>query len=357
MPDLYGAPAGLMAAAAEKRTQQLHELSLEKGELELDVAKMELARQQQMISMMQQRAAGKKSTTQGVNELAADMDALAEMAMRSGQPEKAKDYVVAGSTLRKNQQEMTASKLSSDIKEMNMMSSLMQSVDDETSWRQANAMFAMQTGRQSPWAQLPYNPELVSKIQTGIQNSKDRAMTAATKAREAASKAQADESKTRIGLIKAQTRLADARTSRLKKVGASEPKPSDVRIITDLLQNDYSGAVLPEEARVLARPVAERMLELMSRQSLSKTEAGERAYQEAKAAGSFGGLLPKRNLGGSKQKPLEIPDDKAKLKPNMFYKGKGAYADKILLWTGTGFINPKDEPEDEEEFDEEEEEE
>lgn len=356
MPDLYGAPAGLMAAAAEKRTQQAHDLSMQKGEMELDVAKMELSRQQQMISMLQQRAAGKKSTTQGVEDLASDMDALAEMAMRSGHPEKAKDYAVAGSTLRKNQREMTSSKLESDIKEMNMMSSLLQSVEDETSWRKANAMFAMQTGRQSPWAQLPYNPELVSKLQTGVQNSKDRALTAAAKAREAASRAQVDESQTRINLIKAQTRLADARAERLKKVGATEPKPADLRIITDLLQNDYSGALLPEEARVLARPVAERMLELINRQSLSKGEAAERAYQEAKASGAFGGLLPKRQLSGSRQKPLEIPEDKAKLKPNMLYKGKGAYADKILLWTGTGFIEPKAASEDDEEFADEEEE-
>lgn len=352
MPDLYGAPTGLLAAEQDRRAKQMHDLSMQKGELELSQAKMEMARQQKMLELMTQQGAKKRSTTSRVDDLASDMDSMAEIAIQAGMPEKAKDYAIAGSTLRKNQREMISSKLESDIKEMNMMSSLLQNVEDEQSWAQANAVFAMQTGRQSPWARLPYNPELIVKLQAGIQSNKDRALQAAAKAREAASRAQVQESGVRVDLIKAQTRLADARADKLKKTGTTEPKATDLRAITDLINRDFSGGILPEEARVLARPVAERMLELMDRMNLSKSEAAERAYQEAKADGTFGGFRPTRQLSGSLSRPLDMPKDKAKLKPNMYYKGTGAYEGMTLLWTGTGFIEPPSPDEEDEEFEE-----
>lgn len=349
MPDMYGAPTGLINAAQERRAQQLHDLSMQKGDMELTVAKMELSRQQQMLQQMGELSKKKRSTTGQVDDLASDMDALADIAMNAGMPEKAKDYATAGSTLRKNQSELIKTKLETDVREMNMMSSLLQNVTDEQSWREANAMFSMQTGRESPWAKLPYHPQVIVKLQQGIQSAKDRAAISASKAREAASRAQAVESTARVDLVKAQTRLADARTTRLKKTGTQEPKATDLRAITDLLQHDYGGAVLPEDARVLSRPVAERMMQLVETQSLTKSEAAQRAYQEAKADGVFGGILPRRNLSGSKARPLDMPKSKDKLKTNMYYKGSGRYEGQVLLWTGTGFIQPEAE-EDFEEF-------
>lgn len=351
MPDLYGAPTGILAAEQDKRAQQMHNLSMQKGELELQQARMEMARQKQMLELMKQQGGDKQSTTSRVKDLASDMDMMASIALQSGMPEKAKDFAIAGSTLRKNQREMISSKLNADIKEMDMMSSLLQNVNDDSTWAQANAMFSMQTGRQSPWAQLPYNPELVSKLQAGIQSNKDRALQSAAKAREAASRAQVSESKVRVDLIKAQTNLANARADKLRKTGTTEPKADDLRSITDLIHRDFSGAILPEEARVLARPVAERMLDLMGRMNLSKSEAAERAYQEAKAEGTFGGFRPTRQLSGSQTRPLDMPKDKAKLKPNMYYKGTGAYEGMVLLWTGTGFVQPPS-PDEEDEFEE-----
>lgn len=352
MPDLYGAPTGLIAAGQERRAKQLHDLSMQKGELELSAAKAELARQAKMLEMMNQRGARKRTSTGQVEDLAFDMDMLASIAMDTGMPEKAKDYAIAGSTLRKNQREMVSNKLESDIKEMNMVSSLLQNVTDPQSWQQANAMFAVQTGRQSPWARLPYSPELVNKLQQGIQSSKDRALTSAAKAREAVSKAQEKETTARIDLVKAQTRLADARSARLKKTGTSEPKAEDLRAITDLVQRDYAGAILPETARALSRPVAERMLDMMYRMNLSRSEAAEKAYQEAKADGTYGGFMPQRQLSGSKERPYEMPKEKGKLKTNMYYKGTGRYAGQVLLWTGSGFIEPPSSENEEEEFEE-----
>lgn len=348
MPDMYGAPTGLITAAQERRAQQLHDLSMQKGDMELTVAKMELSRQQEMMKQMGQLSQKKRSSTGQIDDLASDMDVLADIAMKAGMPEKAKDYAIAGSTLRKNQRELIETKLDTDIKEMNMMSALLQGVNDDQSWREANAMFTMQTGKESPWAKLPYHPQVIAKLQQGIQTAKDRAAISASKAREAAARAQTDETRTRVDLVKAQTRLADARTKLLKKTGTQEPKAADLRAITDLIQHDYGGAVTSEDARVMARPVAERMVQLMSSQNLTKSEAAERAYQEAKSDGVFGGVVPRRQLSGSRARPLDIPKSKEKLKPNMYYKGTGQYEGQTLLWTGTGFIQPPEEEEFEE---------
>lgn len=43
-------------------------------------------------------------------------------------------------------------------------------------------------------------------------------------------------------------------------------------------------------------------------------------------------------MSGSAAKPLDLPGDKAKLKPNMYYKGIGAYQGKTMLWTGAAFV-------------------
>lgn len=352
MPNaMFGAPIGISAAEADVRAQQLHELSMDKGQVELEQAQLQLSAQKQMLDLMKglggpQPPAGVSLPGEAVQQFAGDqteylastMDALSTMALKSGLPEQAKDYAVSGSALRKNASEIQTAKINQSLKELNLIGSLMDNVHDEASWRQANAMYQMETGKPTPYARMPYNPQVVSELRDGISTAKDKALTAAAKAREQASQAAAKESEARVPLIRAQADLARQRTDNLRKAGATAkiPKASDVRAITDLLTKDYGMAI--EDARVLARPVAERMLDIMKQQNLSQSQAAAKAYQEAKAAGDFGGIRPRIQMSGSADRPLDLPPDKTKLKTNMYYKGKGAYAGKVLLWTGTAFV-------------------
>lgn len=339
MPDIFGAPAGLELAAQGRRAQQQHEQNLQKGELELEAAKMALESQKRMLELMTQDQTGpagqKPSMISGADDLAGKMDRLAEIALASGLPEKAKDYATTGSTIRKNSIEITNKKLETDIKEMDLMSSLLQGVKDPISWQQANAMFLIQTGRQSPWARLPYHPSLVEKLQMGVASAKDRAQTAAAAARVEASKAEVKEREARVPLIRAQTRLAEERRRKLEKAGATSKiaKPADIRAISDLAAKDYPGYP-PEDIRVLARPVAEEMQDLLKQGTLTHSQAAQTAYDRAKARGDFGGLKPRRPEKGTVANPLELPTDKTKLKKNMYYQKGGAK----YLFTGTSFV-------------------
>lgn len=336
MPDIYGAPVGLETAAASRRAEQLHELSLAKGDLELQSAQMALDSQKRMLELMNQPGGGgQQGPMAGVNDLADKMDRLANIALASGLPEKAKDYATAGSTLRKNSSDISNKKLETDMKEMELMSGLLANVKDQASWQQANAMYMIQTGKASPWARLPYNPQVVERLQLGVQSAKDRALTAAANARVEATKAEVKERTARLPLIRAQTRLADERRIKLEKAGATSrvPKATELRAITDLINKDYAGYV-QEDIRVLARPVAEEMQNLMREGNLTQSQAAMQAYQNAKSRGDFGGLKPTKPDKGSSANPLEIPDDPKKLKKNMYYTKGG----KRYLFTGTSFV-------------------
>lgn len=337
MPDIFGAPAGLEAAAASRRAQQLHELTLQKGEAELEAANIALESQKRMLELMQSdsRAGGGQAPMAGANDLADKMDRLANIALSAGLPEKAKDYAATGSTIRKNAVDLEGKRLETDIKEMDLMSSLLQNVRDPVSWQRANAMYMIQTGKQSPWARLPYNPQVVEQLQMGVASAKDRALTAAASARTEASRAEVKEREARVPLIKAQTRLAEERRRKLEKAGATTkiPKATDLRAISDQIARDYPG-YLPEDIRTLARPVAEEMLDLLKSGNLTHSQAATQAYQTAKARGDFGGMKPARLEKGSKASPFALPDDPKKLKKNMYYSKGG----QVYLFDGTKFV-------------------
>jgi len=276
----------------------------------------------------------------GSDLMASQMDRLAQLALSSGLPEKAKEYASTASTLRHNASTISANNLNATIKHLNMLGSLMEGVHDERSWRQANAMYALQTGKPTPYAKQPYNPQLVDQLKMGVMTAKDRALTAAAKAREKSSAEEVEERTLRKDLIKAQTELTKSRTTALKKAGATPlpAKAAEIRAITDLIIKDYGAGVLPEDARVLARPVAEQMVRIMKDTSLPASQAAQRAYQEAKSNGAFGGLRPRPKMTGSADRPLDIPEDSSKLRPNMYYKGKGKHTGKTFLWTGAAFV-------------------
>jgi hypothetical protein len=342
---MFGAPVGISAAEADIRANQLAELALSEGAVKLEQSKMVLSQQKQMLEMMKggmgqggQRKPG--DADESSSQLASMMDSLAVMAAKSGLPEQARQYASAGSTIKVQASAIQKNELDAQVKHLNMIGSLMENVHDEVSWRQANKMYEMQTGKPTPYANKPYDPRMVEQLRVGVASAKDRALTAAAKARKDSSESEIEERQVRRELIKAQTKLATERTVALKKAGGKAllPKEAYVRAVTDLVVKDYGAGVLPEDARVLARPIAERMVTMIRDQGLPISEAANRAYQEAKSAGAFGGMRPRPKMSGSFDKPLDIPEDSTKLRTNMYYHGKGQYSGKVFLWNGKAFV-------------------
>lgn len=355
MSELWGFQAGQSMRRQEDMQQALAQMSLRKGEAELmqaDVAlessTLALDAQKKMMELMKTRQASQTNRDTeapiggGVmesEEIPNSLDELAKMAMQSGLPQQATEYASKASTLRSNASEIRKREIDSKMTKLNLASNLLSTVGDATSWRQANALYAMQTGEQSPFAEMEYSPELVAMIQDSVVTQKDRALTDAAKAREAASTAAASANEALVPLRKAQERLANQRADSLRKAGAvgKQPKAEDLRAVSDLINAEYLGAVTPEDARILARPVAERMLQLQAEANLPRSQAARRAFNEAQARGDFGGLRQRTRMKGDAQNPLDMPSTQDALRPNMFYAGKGKYEGKTLLWTGTGF--------------------
>lgn len=346
---MFGAPTGVSAAEADIRAQELHELSLGEGKVRLEQAQITLQSQKRMMELLQQQLSGGQAKPgsappeagDSAEEMASIMDLMANLSIRSGMPAQAKDFATAGSTIRHQAAEIQKDRTNQMMTELNTISALMDGVHDQASWQRANAMYQMQFGKPTPYAKLPYNPQVVAELRKGIATAKDRALTSAAQAREKASIAAEKERTARIPLIRAQTQLAAERTKALQKAGATQklPKASDVKAITDLMFKDFGASLSSEDARVLARPVAERMLDIMKSSNLPASQAAVKAYEEAKNAGDFGGIRMRRQRPGtSSAMPLDLPSDKSKLKTNMYYKGRGAFEGKVMLWTGAAFV-------------------
>lgn len=360
MSELWGFQAGQSLRRQEDTQQALAQMALRKGEADLmaaDVAlessQLTLDAQKRMVELMRGQAAQREDAPQEIGDtprptgagameardIPDSLDSLARMAAEAGLPQQAAEYASKASTIRNNASEIQKRDFDARMSELNLASNLLSTVGDATSWRRANALFTMQTGKPSPFAELDYSPELVAQIQDAVVSQKDRATIQAAEARAAASTASAEANEALVILRKAQTNLANTRASALQKAGAvgKQPKAEDLRAVSDLINSEYLGAVTPEDARILARPVAERMLQLQAELNIPRSQAARRAFNEAQARGDFGGLRQRTRMKGDAQNPLEMPSKQEALRPNMYYKGKGKYEGKTLLWTGTGF--------------------
>lgn len=358
MADMFGAPVGISKAREDRRLDELAQLTLDKGAIEIDKAEYELESQKRMLDLMKgaglmngpggpQAAPGTAQNFKSSFDMADTMDRLSELALQSGQPQAAADYASKASTLRTQAEQITTARANTTLKHLNILSSLMTNVKDQRSWEAANRMFKEQTGKDTPYAKMPFSPQLIQQIKLGAMTEKDKALMESAKARTAAAEASEKERVARIPLIKAQTELTRQRTIKLTKDGAivKIPKSGEVRMITDLIIKEYGAALPPEDARVLAQPVAERMLEILKESNISRSQAAIKAFQEAKAGNHFGGIRPRTHMAGSLERPLDIPQtkgtpDKSKLRVNMYYKGQGQYADQVFLWDGKAFVNP-----------------
>lgn len=339
MTELFGVVAGQRQRQIDDDQHNLALLAQQKDALTIQATQLELAKQRRMLQMMQGSDPSEAGAPITSDHLAANLDKMAGIAMQSGLFDKAKDYAQAGSTLRKNSADVEEHQRKKLITDLNLYGSLLDGVQDQEGWERANAMFEVQTGHKSEFSQIPYSPWVVERLQQGVMSAKDRALRNASVAREDASRASADERRKRLDLIAAQTRVTNARAAALEKAGSKPmvPKAGQVKQITDLMANEFGATMAPEDMRVLARPVADRMVEIIRSDNVTETEAAARAYKEAKDRGDFAGANLRKATSGTRKNPLEIPDDQKALRINKVYKGKGKYKDKLLVWTGTGF--------------------
>lgn len=355
MPEMFGLSGGLQQV---QQSQDQHDLAqiqiqdtastiaarglgMQEESINIDKAKLALQNQkmfQQKLSQMHsgnQNAQGQDPLTSAgsmTTSLANDLNSMASLAMDSNMPEQAKDYAIAASTLQKNQAQMEKVSLETQGKNRELVEKLLPSVHDEASWKQANMIFQMETGHPSPYANHPYDPEFVKQIESATMTAKDKAITASNLARAKESEAKAREADFRTKtLLPSQSRLLDDRDKALIKNGGKAliPKAGEVKVITDLMQSqfDIDGTDTKQmaDARTQARPIAERMNEILKENpGMKQTEAAKRAFKESSARGDFAGLNKNKALpGASPKSAMTLPPDKTKAKDGHWYTVKG----------------------------------
>lgn len=345
MPDMYGAPTGIIAGQDYLIKQQLAPLAYANENVKLQSAQLVLAQQKKMMDLMSQPGAfggGQGGTGQGgqpgAYDVADAMDSLTRMAFLSGDAQSAADYASKASTIRNQQSLISNRSNATKLKSLSLYSNLLDGVHDEMSWQQANAMYEMETGQKSEFSQLPYRPEIVDRLKQQSVSAKDKAQIGAARARTAASYAEVKEREIRGPLLKAQTEEAQARTDKIRKAaGKDAGVPSrDVSEVSKLIQSEFPGTD-PAEARVKSWEVAERAQELYTNQHLTRSQAYHKAFNEYKARGEFAGMKQASNMSGSLAKPMDMPSDKGAMQPNKAYKMGGKFAGQVGVWNGKDF--------------------
>jgi hypothetical protein len=338
MSELWGWASGEQQAQQDQRQQMLTNLQMAEGaqklaagDIAIKEANMHLQQQQRMLSLLQGATTASSRGTIAdqvearTESMASNMDMLANFALESGMPEQAKEYANSASTIRKNAAAVQENQAKLQQQHAQMTASLMQNVHDQQSFDNALMIYQLETGQKSPFAGQRFSPQLADSIRqravTILQSSQIKLNEAKTKEAEA----QAADAKAREPLIRAQEREADARTAYLEKHGAaaSLPTASDLKSVTDLIASNFDVDTNQDmaNARVLARPVAERAKEMMAENpALTQSAAARRAYQEALTRGDFAGLSPKKAMPGSDpEKPLKMPKNQKGLKENQWY--------------------------------------
>jgi hypothetical protein len=338
MSELWGWASGQQQASQDQQKQMLTNLELSAGaqklaagDIAIKQANLQLQQQQRMLSLLQgaTRASSRGSPAQQsqaqTESIASNMDMLANFATESGLGEQAKEYANTASTIRKNASQVEMNQAKLQQQHAGLTASLIENVHDQQSFDNSLMIYQLETGQKSPFAGQRYTPELREQIKnratTILQQSQIKLNDA--KAKEA--DAQADDAKHRQPLIDAQEKEAEARTAYLEKQGGAHKLPTagDLKAVTDLISSSYDVDTTQDaaNARVLARPVAERAKEMMEdNPALTQSAAARRAYQEALTKGDFAGMTPKKlSEGSDPEKPRKMPKDQKGLKENQWY--------------------------------------
>lgn len=227
---------------------------------------------------------------------------------------------------------------------------MMDGVTDQDTWTRANQTYKAAFGKDSPYANQPYDPEVVASIKANALTAKQKtdvdlaakqeARRQATAASTAAHRAVQDET------ARADLRLRQAREDRLAKAGGKDvgsPNTAETKAASRLLQAQ-PGLVSDEDLEVAAFDVAAQARgKRRANPGLTSDEAIRQVIAEKRAAGDFtpGEKTPWYMKDGKPKygvvEPLPASGKRADLVVGKKYKnGSGV----VQEWTGSGWKKP-----------------
>lgn len=348
MAGLGSVTEGMLGTQLDLQNIQLNKTKLEEAPVQLEQQrvtlakdKLALAEQMKMLQLMQ----GIKPMEHGSTpDTMADL--LSQMSMiqlQSGMPDAAAKTAGEASKLQENASKIDYRSFRMQSDRLSKFANVLAAVPDSPAGLtqaiqtiMAEDPSAMKDPKFQNLAKQPWKPGLIPLLQRSVLTAKEQAEVKYRNAAEAHADASAKLDTKRIGLIDAQTKLANDRDKAIRKEGGKPPKADDRKAIIDQINRDFTGA---DQADVFtrARPLAEEMVKMIRDEHLTQNEAAVRVYEKARSAGAFAGLrmtpVPKGTKPGV---PLTVPKGAkpSELQQNKWYLFKG---EPVLVLGGKAY--------------------
>lgn len=297
------------------------------------------------------QAAGVPAQAGGNGSISEQLSGMSSMYAKAGLPNKAAEYAEKASqaaaheaTARAAIVREAAAKTKLQGEQFKQASTLLSEVTDQASWEQANALFAQQTGQDSPFKAIPYDPKIVKMLQDVSMNAYQKQMVqlraTAVGAQVANIKSSIESRGVRDGVALERLRVTQQREGRLAKAGGKDigaPGKPEVAAADKLIgdtglegdERDAAAFSIASDAKVLRR----------KNPGLSADEALRQAALTAKTNGSISPgaqhLLSRNEPAKfSPPQPLPAHGDPSKLvKGQRYADGKG----NVATWDGKGW--------------------
>ena len=218
--------ASMLALAEGKEKLQLTQLQIDQTRLAMQRQEAYIKQMQKLNSLHTEPGSTPSSPQDQARSVGSMYYQLAEAALAAGLPEEARGSVETASKLELNaayieEAEAQASKTKADFTSnmMNWVQEAPNSQEAQRRWQLSTLLFQEQFKSQSPYAGVPYSPELVDGLYKRAISAKDEADLAFKNAQTEKEKADTKLTKLREGLVTEQTKLTKTREDFLSKSG------------------------------------------------------------------------------------------------------------------------------------------
>ena len=337
-----------------KATTRLHTAQAEKAEAEVekDRALAELSRK----AFAGGGAAGPARPV----SMADQLDNLATLAAEAGMVDQAQRTAASAALIRSREAAGKAAQVTQALNQQKMlkeatgvMAQYFGAATDAESWQRANELYAFQTGRQSPYASVPFSENLVDQINQSALTSKERYDLMEKELTREGLREYRDKRLKQHDVLatisRSRLELARQRETRLAKAGGGKqvgvPSSTETRLAKTFIDKDYPADNFNIEGREEAAITIASDARALRRQNpaLDPAAAMRLAYENAKRSGDFQVTANKwaksdakfERRGRDPQTPLAMPKAASEAVPGRFYSTpKGT-----LLWNGDKFLS------------------
>jgi hypothetical protein len=340
--ELFGAGAGEQMALASMGSlaqTRLTQAEIPGIQAEGALKQQQLALQKRFMQNMQQMNQQDSTAT----DLPTQLNKMAQVAMNSGMVDRAANLAEQAATITAraaqvahNQMLVRNAQVQQGKNTLDLMGQFLQGATDQASWDRGNTLFTMLTGRQSPYAGLPYNPDLVNELQAQSMTAKQHAdeirQNLNQQSLEQQRQVAQDLMRTRMDVLERAQDLREGRETRLAKAGGKivgTPTKDEQSEVMRLLSTEYPNLPSDEIGNMTYSLASRAKAIRTANPGLDAESAMQQAVQEMKITNPPSTLdkaysVAKTLLGeGDITSPMTLPPDRAKLIVGKYYLGKG----------------------------------